>query len=135
MSSTMMSGDEIEVDLQSTNYETLKKASTELVTELRKRKDVMQVHSSVENAAPVIKVRIDLVKAQAEGLTPAVIGSNVYSALSGVKSSTIRVDGEDIDVKIEYAADKYDAIEELQGMMITTAAGTTLPLSDLVYLL
>ncbi|MDW2798538.1 efflux RND transporter permease subunit [Clostridium boliviensis] len=131
MSSTMKSGDEIEVDLQSTNYETLKKASSELVTELRKRKDVMQVHSSVENAAPVIKVRIDPVKAQAEGLTPAVIGSNVYSALSGVKSSTIRVDGEDIDVKIEYAPDKYDAIEELQGMMITTAAGTTLPLSDL----
>lgn len=131
MSSTMKSGDEIEVDLQGTNYETLKKASSELVTELRKRKDVMQVHSSVENAAPVIKVRIDPVKAQAEGLTPAVIGSNVYSALSGVKSSTIRVDGEDIDVKIEYAPDKYDAIEELQGMMITTAAGTTLPLSDL----
>jgi len=131
MSSSMMSGEEIEVDLQSTNYETLKKASEELVAELQKRKDVMQVHSSVENAAPVVKVRVDPVKAQAEGLTPAVIGSNVYSALSGTKTSKIRVDGEDIDVKVEYAPDKYDAIEELQGMMITTATGTTLPLSDL----
>lgn len=131
MSSAMQSGDEIEIDLQGTNYETLKKASADLVTELQKRKDVMQVHSSVENAAPVVKVRVDPVKAQAEGLTPAVIGSNVYSSLSGIKSSTIRVDGEDIDVKVEYAPDKYDAIEDLQGMMITTATGTTLPLSDL----
>ena len=130
-SSTMLSGDQIEVDLQSTNYETLKKASAELVTELQKRKDVMQVHSSVENAAPVVKVRVDPVKAQAEGLTPAVIGSNVYSALSGIKSSTIRVNGEDVDVRVEYAPDQYDAIEELQGMMITTASGTALPLSDL----
>lgn len=131
MSSAMSSGDEIEIDLQSTNYDTLKKASEQLVGELQKRKDVMQVHSSVENAAPVVKVRVDPVKAQAEGLTPSVIGSSVYSTLSGIKASTIRVDGEDIDVKVEYAPDKYDAIEELQGMMITTAAGTTLPLSDL----
>lgn len=131
MSSSMTSGDDIEVDLQSTNYETLKKASEELVEELRKRTDVMQVHSSVENAAPVVKVRIDPVKAQAEGLTPATIGSVVYSNLSGITAATLRVDGEDIDIKIEYAPDKFDTIDKLQGMMITTATGTTLPLSDL----
>ena len=51
----MSSGDSIEVDLQSTDYDTLKKSADDLVTELRKREDVMQVHSSVENAAPVIK--------------------------------------------------------------------------------
>ena len=55
----MSSGDSIEVDLQSTDYDTLKKAADDLVTELRKREDVMQVHSSVENAAPVIKVNVD----------------------------------------------------------------------------
>ena len=131
MSSGMSSGDEIEIDLQSTNYDTLKKASTELVGELQKRTDVMQVHSDIENAAPVVKVHVDPVKAQAEGLTPAVIGSTVYSNLSGITSSTIRVDGEDIDVKVEYAPDKYNSIDKLQGMMITTSTGTTLPLSDL----
>ena len=131
MSSTMQSGDEIEVDLRSTNYDTLKKASAELVQELQKRKDVMQVHSSVENAAPVVKVRIDPVKAQAEGLTPAIIGSGVYANLSGIDASTIRVDGEDIDVTVEYANNKYDTIDKLQGMMIPTATGTMLPLSDL----
>ena len=62
----MSSGDSIEVDLQSTDYDTLKKAADDLVTELRKREDVMQVHSSVENAAPVIKVNVDPVKAEAE---------------------------------------------------------------------
>ena len=102
MSSSMSSGDSIEVDLQSTDYDTLKKSADDLVTELRKREDVMQVHSSVENAAPVIKVKVDPVKAEAEGLTPASIGSVVY-----------------------------DSIAKLQGMMITTAAGNTLPLEDL----
>lgn len=86
----------------------------------------MQVHSSVENAAPVIKVKVDPVKAEAEGLTPASIGSAVYSNLSGVKAATISVNGEDQDVKVEFAPDRYDSIAKLQGMMITTAAGNTL---------
>ena len=131
MSSSMSSGDSIEVDLQSTDYDTLKKSADALVTELRKREDVMQVHSSVENAAPVIKVKVDPVKAEAEGLTPASIGSVVYSNLSGVKAATISVNGEDQDVKVEFAPDRYDSIAKLQGMMITTAAGNTLPLEDL----
>ena len=103
----------------------------ELVEELRKREDVMQVHSSIENAAPVIKVNVDPVLAQAEGLTPASIGSLIYSNLSGIKATTVRVNGEDTDVRVEFAADKYDSIDKLQGMMITTATGTTLPLEDL----
>ena len=55
--SSSSSTNEIEVDLQSTDYDALKMASNDLVTELRKRDDVMQVHSSIENAAPIIKVK------------------------------------------------------------------------------
>lgn len=130
-SGALSSGDEIEVDLQSTDYDALKAASDQLVEGLREREDVMQVHSSIENAAPVVKVEVDPVKAQAEGLTPASIGSVIYSSLSGVKASAIRVNGEDVDVKVEFAPDRYDSIDKLQGMMITTASGTTLPLEDL----
>ena len=108
-----------------------KLSTDQLVEGLREREDVMQVHSSIENAAPVVKVEVDPVKAQAEGLTPASIGSVIYSSLSGVKASAIRVNGEDVDVKVEFAPDRYDSIDKLQGMMITTASGTTLPLEDL----
>lgn len=131
MSSSMTSGDQIEIDLKSTDYDTLKKAADDLAVELRKRPDVMQVHSSVENAAPVVKVRIDPVTAQAEGLTPAAIGSVIYTNLSGVDAATLRVNGEDTDVTVEFASDRYDSIDKLQGMMITTATGSTLPLEDL----
>ncbi len=130
-SSAMSGGDEIEIDLQSTDYQALKAAAGDLTEQLRQRDDVLQVHSSVENAAPVVKVDIDPVAAQAEGLTPAGIGSMIYSSLSGVKASTIRVNGEDMDIRVEYAADRYDTIDKLQGMMIPTASGTALPLEDL----
>ena len=108
-SSAVSDGDEIEIDLQSIDYDVLKEAAEELAEELRQRDDIMQVHTSVENAAPVVKVNIDPVKAQAEGLTPASIGSVIYSNLSGVTASTIRVSGEDVDVKVEFAPDRYDS--------------------------
>lgn len=130
-SSSSSSTDEIEIDLQGTDYDTLKTAADGLVTELRKRDDVMQVHSSVENAAPVVKVHIDPVMAQSEGLTPASIGSSIYNSLSGIKATTLRVNGEDVDVKVEFEPERYNSIDKLQGMMITTATGTTLPLRDL----
>ena len=131
MSSTMAGGNAIEIDLQSTDYAALKAAAGDLTEQLRQRGDVMQVHSSVENAAPVVKVDIDPVSAQAEGLTPAGIGSVIYSNLSGLKASTLRVNGEDVDIKVEYAKDRYDTIDKLEGMMIPTASGTALPLQDL----
>ena len=43
----------------------------------------------------------------------------------------MRVNGEDIDVIVEFAPDRYDSIEKVQGMMIPTATGTVLPLEDL----
>ncbi len=113
-SSAMSSSDQIEIDLQSTDYDALKMAADELADALREREDVMQVHSSIENAAPVIKVKIDPVKAQAEGLTPAGIGSVIYSSLSGMDVSTVRINGEDVDIRVEYAPDRYDTIDKLQ---------------------
>ncbi len=130
-SSSMMGGDEIEIDLQSVNYDSAKTAANSLAEELRKREDVFQVHTSVENAAPVIKVTVNPAAAEAEGLTPASIGSVIYSNLSGIDAATIRVNGEDVDVTVEYAEDRYDSMESLQGMMITTATGATVPLEDL----
>mgnify|MGYP000103754489 CR=1 FL=1 len=130
-SSSMDGGDQIEVDLQSTDYNALKAAANSLVTDLRNREDIMQVHSSIENAAPVVKVRIDPVKAQAEGLTPSGIGSVIYRNLGGITATSLRVNGVDTDVIVEFAPDKYDSIDQLQSMMITTSMGTTLPLEDL----
>ena len=131
MSSSMSSGDQIEVDLEGTDYDLLRDTVDDLVTQLRAREDVMQVHSSVENAAPVVRVRIDPAMAEAEGLTPASIGQVIYSNLSGVTAATVTVNGEDQDVIVEFAPDRYNSIAALQGMMITTGSGTTLPLEDL----
>ena len=122
---------QIELDFQGTDYDVLREEVNRLAEALRDREDVMQVHSSVENAAPIIKIDVDPVKAQAEGLTPASIGSLVYTNLSGVSASTIRVDNEDVDVVVEFPSDRYNSLDKVKGMLLTTATGTYVPLEDL----
>ena len=51
------SSSDFEVIMQSAQLDELKQASDQLVSELSHRPDMIKVHSDLENAAPVIKVR------------------------------------------------------------------------------
>lgn len=126
MSSSMMasSAEKAEYILVSTDYEKLKAASDQIVEELQARPEITHVHSSLENNAPVIKVTVDPVKAAAEGLTPVQVSSQVYMMLSGTKATTLNVNGNDVDVRVEYADDKFETIDQLQAIVLPTAAGS-----------
>ncbi|WP_101877044.1 efflux RND transporter permease subunit [Lachnoclostridium edouardi] len=130
-SMSSMTTNNIEIDIESVDYDAAKAVAQDMVEQLKAREDVTKVHSSVENAAPVIKVNIDPVKAQAEGLTPASIGGIIYSTLSGSEVMTLNSTGEDMSVRVEYAPDEYDTIDKMEGLMISTPRGTQVPLSDI----
>lgn len=69
VSAMMGSDDEYSVDLQSTNYDDLKAVSDQLAENLSKRPELTKVHSDLENAASVVKVTVNPIKARAAGLT------------------------------------------------------------------
>lgn len=132
-SSTMSSfttGDSYEVILQSTQYDELKEVSDQIMEDLKAREEIVQVHSSLENAAPIVKLDIDPVKAGAEGLTPTMVAGTVNQMLSGVDATTLEVDGNEVDVRVEYPADDYKTIDQLKGIMLTTTTGGSVALTD-----
>lgn len=128
---SMMGSDEVEIILLSTQYDELKQVSDEIVDKLRAREDTAQIHSSLENDAPLVKVSIDPVKASAEGVAPAQVAGQVYMMLSGTEATTLNVDGNEVSVMVEYPEGEYDTIDELQGIVIPTAAGTSVALMDI----
>ena len=132
MSSMSTNGVEnLEYILVSTQYDELKKTSDEIVSELQKRSDATNIHSSLENSAPLVKINVDPVRAAAEGLTPTAVASQVYMMVSGTEATTLNVDGDDISVKVEYADDEYDTIDKLQGIVLPTATGGSVALMDI----
>ena len=92
--------------------------------------DVNKVHTTLENAAPVVKLNIDAVKANAENITPLQIAGTVSSILGGKEATTLKIDGEEVSVNVEYPPEQYDTIDELQGIVLTTNSGTSVALTD-----
>lgn len=130
-SMAMNAAEDLEYILVSTQYDELKQASDEIVSELQKRSDATNIHSSLENSAPLVKINVDPVKAAAEGLSPTAVASQIYMMVSGTEATTLNVDGNDISVKVEYADDEYDTIDKLQGIVLPTATGGSVALMDI----
>ena len=130
MSMMTTSSDSVDFILESTDYDELREASSRIVEQMQDRTDVTDVHSTLENSAPLVKINVDPIKATAEGLSPAQIGSTVNNMISGVEATTLEVDGEDISVMVEYPKEEYQTIDQVQGIVLTNAMGQNVALTD-----
>lgn len=131
VSMMMGSSDSFEVILKSTRYDELKEASDQIVKELIARKDITKIHSSLENAAPLIKIDVDPVKAAAEGLAPVQVAGTVNMMLSGKEAAKLDVDGREVSVMVEYPKDEYETLDQLKGIVLMSPAGTSVALTDI----
>lgn len=129
----MMSGasDEYEVILRGTDYDELKEVSEKIVDELRQRDDLTKIHSSDENAAPVLEIHVDTTAAKAEGLSASDVGSAVRQMVTGIDVMDMEVDNEDIEVYLKYPEGTYDTLNDVKNMVLYTTSGRAVALTDI----
>ena len=48
-----------------------------------------------------------------------------------MEATDIEIDGNDVDVKVEYADDDYKTIDQVKGLVLTTGTGGSVALTDL----
>ena len=130
VSAMMGSDNDYTVELQSTNYDDLKAVSDKIAAQLSDRPELTKVHSSLENAASVVKVTVNPIKARAAGLTPAQIGGALNNMLSGVTPTTMNINGDDVDVKVEYPKDRYKTLDQVESITLQTSSGKSVALTD-----
>ncbi|MDW2796713.1 efflux RND transporter permease subunit [Clostridium boliviensis] len=124
------SSDSYQLILKSTDYNQLKNTSGEIVSELMERPELTRVHSTLENAAPVVEVAVDSIKAKAKGITPSSIGHSVYQAINGVTAKTIEVDSDDVDVKVQYPEDEFKSVDQIRNMTLSLPNGGFAAVND-----
>lgn len=129
--SMMGSSPDFEVILQSAQLDKLKRVSDQMVTELSGRTELIKVHSDLENAAPVIKISVDAIRAAAEGVAPIHVGTAVNEMLSGVEAATMDRSGEEISVQLEYGEKYYDTLDKVEGILLPNSFGGSVALADL----
>ena len=82
------------------------------------------------NAASVVKVTVNPIKARAAGLTPAQIGGTLNNMLSGTTPTSLNIDGNDIDVKVEYPKERYKTLDQIETITLQTPKGSSVALTD-----
>ena len=137
LSDTSMSGGDYsnsnryEIIIQGQELEELQQKSNELLSLLQKQNSLTGIHSSLENAAPLLQVKVDPIKAAAEGLSPIQIAQTLNTNLSGKTAMKMTVEGQKVDVKVEYPEDQYDTIEKVKAIRFTTPTGAQVSLESL----
>lgn len=119
-----------ETILRGTQYDELKEVSDRIVKEMTARSDVANVHSSIENTAPIVTIEVDSVMAAAEGLTPTEIGSMVSQMLDGMEVTTLDIDGREVSVMAEYPEEDYRTVDQVKGIILTKPSGGYVALTD-----
>jgi len=125
-------GSGLELYVYGNNLEDIQQASDEIVPVLEKESDLEQVESSITEAYDQYTLVANQEKLSKHGLTAAQIGMALSTAGEPDVLTTVKLDGEDIDVIIEVEEKEFDTIDELTAVELETPFGTTVEIADVV---
>ena len=128
--SSGLTSSNIEIDVSAGSSADLRTASKELIAKAQKIKGVSSVTSNLSASLPYIGVVVNRQAAANDGLTELQVGSEVAQAMNPSATGSIVVGDTTLDVYIDNSS-APTTIAALKNYSITTATGTTVPLSDL----
>jgi multidrug efflux pump subunit AcrB len=105
-------------------------ASRELKDKLNTLKGVGDVNDSRQSSAKEVQFKLKPL-ANSVGLTLADVATQVSASFYGLEAQRILRNGEEIKVMLRYPEDQRNAITHVTEVMIQTAAGAEIPLSEI----
>lgn len=130
MMSSMTGGNDIQVDISGSDYDTLTQIANDLTKEIASLSDAAEVTNSLENNIPAITVSVNHAAAAQYNLTTATIGSAVRAELTGTTATTVTIDGNDLDVVVKGNGVSAESLDAVRSMPIAIPTGGTVPLSS-----
>ena len=126
---SMSTDSDISVELSGNDYDQLAETADQLVEEIKKLPDAINVKSSAGEQTPRVAVKINRENASRFGLNAATIGALVRGELTGSTATTLRMNGEEYDVTVSGDADVATSLDALRSMQLPSMTGGTVPLS------
>lgn len=129
MMGNMTGSHDIDVKIIGDDYDALTQIAGDLTPKVAALDDAKNVKNSVEDTIPAVKVSVRRDAAEQYGLTAAAIGSAVRAELTGVTSTTMTIDGKDLDVVVRGNGTSAESLDALRSMPIAASTGGSVPLS------
>ncbi|MCI2058919.1 MAG: efflux RND transporter permease subunit [Oscillibacter sp.] len=129
MDMSSIAGDAISVTVSGNDTDQLQQSSDALMKKIAAIPDAMDVTTSAADQVPQVDVTMRRDVASRYGLTAAAVGTAVRSQLTGSTATTLKVNGEKIDVVVRGETDAGKSLDTLKSMPISTPTGGSIPLN------
>lgn len=123
-------GSSVSIQISGPDLDRLEEISKDVVQIVSATKGTRQVESSISEGRPEAQIYINRDKASAYGLSTTQIASVIRTAVEGRVATTYKVNGTEIDIKVQYPEDKRNTLEQLKSISVLSPLGMQIPLLD-----
>lgn len=126
------SGKPINIEVSGDDFATLGAIASRVRAEVEKIPHLKEIEDDFTRGAPTIELAVDRKRAALYGLTTAMIGTTIKTAINGWNVSTYREGNDDYDIVVRVDDSYRKDLELLKKLFLPAPNGTLVPLSDLV---
>lgn len=131
MDMSSSTGSDIDVTIKGDDYDVLTKISNDLTGKIEKLQGAVDVKSSISEQVPQVNITLNRAVAAQYGLNTATVGSLIRTELTGTTSTTLKIDGDEIDVVVKGDKRSAKSLDALKSIPVAVSTGGTVPLSEI----
>ncbi len=121
----------VEYNLRGDDLDDLARQAHAMVVELKKIKGFSDFDISYEAGKPEVQVKIDREKAARLGVPTVFVGQTLNALVGGVKATSFRQNGDDVEVRVRLQASARRRAEQLSRLQVRSTSGATVDLGSL----
>lgn len=125
-------GADMSLQLEGNDMSAVREAIVNVEAYIRENsKNVESVNTGVNNGTPEIIISLDRSAAAKYGVTASLLSSTLSDALSGVSSTKVNINDEDITLKLQLNDMYKSSVENMKSIIITAPTGTQVPVGQI----
>ena len=121
----------VDVEIYGYDFATADKVAAELSERLKNQKECSQVNISRGDYIPEIQIDFDRQKLALNGLNVTTVSSYLRNRVNGSVASYFREDGEEYDIRVRYAPEYRETVEDIENIIVYNNAGQGVRIRDL----
>jgi multidrug efflux pump subunit AcrB len=119
-----------EIVLLGDDLDRLKEAVVSVEEVMNAHPDIIRVSTGFDRTNPQAEIMIDPLRAASLHVSPQVITGSVFTALNGTSPADIRINDRNYSIRVEYPDGRYESLSDVINMMVMSAVGAMVPLSE-----
>ena len=121
----------ISIEIRGDELDTLQRVSEDVRKIVEDANGTREVSTSIEVGAPELRVSLNREKAAQYGINTAMISSAVQNSLQGVVATRYKVDGRELDIRVQDTSDGSFDVMGIENMLISSPLGVSVPLKTI----